>query len=208
MAPCSRWAELTDALRFHAQLAFDGKIASEFRFLNASTPLRIGFDLNESREQLDAFLRICENSPNGGTPLCHHIQQVAREIEAAAPHLRATGQLACVIIATDGEASDGNVADALRPLKNLPAIIVLRLCTNEDKIVSYWNGIDDELELNMDVLDDLKGEAEEIYEVNPWLTYGEPLHRMREFGMTTKELDLLDEQKLSIEGFKKICKIM
>ena len=48
---------------------------------------------------------------------------------------------------------------AMRPLKDLPVWVVVRLCTNDDKIVDYWNRVDEELELSMDVLDDLGGEV-------------------------------------------------
>ena len=34
-----------------------------------------------------------------------------------------------MIIATDGEASDGEVAKALKPLDRLPVLLILRLCT-------------------------------------------------------------------------------
>ena len=56
----------------------------------------------------------------------------------------------------------------------------------------------------MDVLDDLFGESEEVTGPNPWLTYGEPLHRLREFGITIKEMDLLDEGKLASEQMRAV----
>ena len=51
----------------------------------------------------------------------------------------------------------------MRPLEQLPVWVVIRLCTDEDRMVNYWNGIDSEIELNMDVIDDPLGEAEEIH---------------------------------------------
>ena len=112
------------------------------------------------------------------------------------------------IIATDGESSDGDVAEALRPLQNLPVWVVVRLCTDDDKIVNYWNNIDKVLELDMDVLDDLFGEAAEVYENNKWLAYGEPMHRLREFGIPVKEIDLLDESVLSLDQIRCFCQMM
>lgn len=76
--------------------------------------------------------------------------------------LRAAGQKACVIIATDGESSDGDIVTAMQPLRGLPVWVVVRLCTDENHIVDYWNNIDSQLEVDMDVLDDLCGEAEEV----------------------------------------------
>lgn len=51
------------------------------------------------------FIRLLDGSPNGGTPLCFHINEVVRDITFQAE--------ARVVIATDGEASDGNVAEAV-----------------------------------------------------------------------------------------------
>ncbi len=42
----------------------------------------------------------------------------------------------------------------------------------------------------MDALDDLFREAAEVYENNKWLAYGKPMHRLREFGISVKEIDL------------------
>eukprot|EP01034_Spumella_vulgaris_P028940 gene28940-35895_t len=207
LVSCSRWAELITSLKFHTSLAITAGTPAEFRFLNQGIPTVVGALINghedvSKRQYLEQLLN---GSPSGGTPLCTHINEVVRQIRASERELRAAGKKALVVIATDGEASDGDVAAAMRPLKNLPVWVIVRLCTDQNNIVSYWNHIDKDLELDMDVLDDLCGEAKEIGTWNPWLTYGEPLQRLREFGCSTKELDLLDERKLSLEEVRKVC---
>ena len=47
-----------------------------------------------------------------------------------------------------------------------------------------------------------------IISVNSWLTYGEPLHRLREFGITLKEMDVIDEAPLSMEQMRMMCACM
>ena len=64
------------------------------------------------------------------------------------------------------------------------------------------------VELNMDLIDDPVGEGKSIHKLNPWLTYGTPLHRLREFGVTAKEIDMIDEEKLSIEQMRNVCAFM
>lgn len=60
-----------------------------------------------------------EDSPAGPTPLCAQLNAVVESIISIAEVLRANSQKVTVMIATDGESSDGNVADALRPLTNV-----------------------------------------------------------------------------------------
>ncbi len=86
--------------------------------------------------------------------------------------------------------------------------VIVRLCTDQENVSNYWNNVDSQLELRMDVLDDLIGEATQVGEKNSWLTYAEPVHRLREFGVTVKEFDLLDEKKLALEEVKKVCSMM
>ena len=47
-----------------------------------------------------------------------------------------------LIIATDGEPSDGNIVEAMRPLHDLPVWVVVRLCTDDSRIGSYWSEVD------------------------------------------------------------------
>jgi len=38
--------------------------------------------------------------------------------------------------------SDGNIVEAMRPLHNLPVWVVLRMCTDDDRIGNFWSAID------------------------------------------------------------------
>ena len=40
---------------------------------------------------------------------------------------------------SDGAATDGDVSEAMKPLQNLPVWVVVRLCTDDDSVVQYWN---------------------------------------------------------------------
>ena len=104
---------------------------------------------------LNFLTEAMEEDPAGQTPLCQHIEDVVEIIKSLEDDLRRNGQKAIVIIATDGEASDGEVARALKPLESLPVLLILRLCTDESEVVRYWDEVDRQLELEMDVLDDL-----------------------------------------------------
>jgi hypothetical protein len=143
----TRWAELSQAMMFHMQLAKAGAIPTEFRLLNGAPPVLIGGnDPNEvvGWQTLECIFR---DSPNGGTPLCRHINEIVAKIRSMEQFLRSNGQVACVNIFTDGQSSDGNVAQAMAPLKDLPVHVVVRLCTDQDDVVEYWNGVDGQLEL-------------------------------------------------------------
>lgn len=205
---CSRWSELCDSIRFHAGLADAAQSPTEFRFLNNSPPLLLGAG-ESSRANYERLLEVLEESPHGQTPLCAQVREVVGQITSIAPQLRAAGQRAVVVVATDGKPTDGDLATTLRPLQQLPVLIVVRMCTDEDEVVNYWNTLDStQVEIDIDVLDDHQGEAKELYAVNSWLTYGEPLHRLREFGTPIKEMDMIDQAKLSAEQVRVVCAAM
>lgn len=64
---CSRWNELTDALRFHANLAELMQLPTEFRLLNQSQAVVVGGDVPS---HLEVVLNLLNGTPSGDTPLC------------------------------------------------------------------------------------------------------------------------------------------
>jgi hypothetical protein len=195
---CTRWSELTQSLRFMAELSEACHAPSEFRLLNNAEPVLVGKN-DDKGAGLALIQEIFSDSPGGQTPLCAQIEAVVVKIKEMEDTLRNSNQTAAVIICTDGVSTDGDVATAMKPLQELPVWVVVRLCTDDEELIEYWNNIDGELELEMDVLDDIKGEAIEVRTANRWLNYGESLHRLREFGAAIKEMDLIDEALLSSE---------
>lgn len=108
---------------FLAELSEALEAPSEFRLLNGSDPIIVGLG-DDHGESLKFLREVMNESPAGPTPLCAHITAVAQSIQSVERELRANGQRAVVVIASDGESSDGNVAEALRPLTNVRIIIL------------------------------------------------------------------------------------
>lgn len=192
---CTRWEEMGDTVKFHAELADIAKAPTEFCFLNSAAPIVVG-EQEDDGQAKNKLLTILSDSPSGGTPLCRVLNQIHTKVKKMEPELLNRGQKVSITIFTDGQASDGDLARVLNKFAHMPVWCVVRLCTNEDAVNDYWSGIDDNIELQMDVLDDIKGEALEVTRLNPWLTYGPALHLLRESGCHVKELDRLDESRL------------
>jgi hypothetical protein len=128
--------------------------------------------------------------PGGVTPLTEHIYEIQEQVSAMAEDLREGGKQVAIILATDGLPTNkqgyggkevmNEFVSALRSLEGLPVWLVIRLCTDEDDVCEFYNSLDAQLELSLEVLDDFMGEASEVYRMNPWLCYGLPIHRCRE----------------------------
>lgn len=197
----TRWEELADSLKFHAGLIHASNMKATFRFLNGPR-IRLPADGHKGYEKI---MECFGDTPSGATPLCRHLTEIIDEIEANAASLRKHRRRAVLVIFTDGTASDGELVTVLARLQNLPAWIVLRLSTNDSDTVRYWNYIDSRLDVDMDIIDDPINEAKQIRTLNPWLCYNISLQRMREFGVTLQEVDLLDEQPLSSTQVLSFC---
>jgi len=212
---CTRWAEMQQTVDYHAEMASLLKSPTTFRMLNdpACANGRQKFSIAERGDELIsedlaiAKMTMTNSQPCGVTPLSQHIREIRTSIVELQPLLRQNGTKVAVIIATDGlptneygsctEGVKKEFTSALRSLEGLPVWVVVRLCTDEDDVVEFWNDLDNNLELSLEVLDDFVAEAKEVHEYNKWLNYALPIHRMREMGLHHRLFDLLDERKLS-----------
>lgn len=109
---------------------------------------------------------------------------------------------------TDCESTDGNIIDVLKLLEGLPLQIIIRMCTDENHIIEYWQNINAQLDLDIDVLGQVKTEALAVAENNNWLNYAEPLHRLREFGVVVPAINNLDLRQLSKVEIKILSQIL
>ena len=166
---------------------------------------------NDQRSPLDRLRTTMSTHPQGKTPLCDNLRAIRADLESKAAELRAEGKIAVVVIATDGKPTDGDVADVLKTFKGLPVSIVVRLCTDNDKVVSYWNDLDaaeDGLGVDLDVLNDFENEAKEVTQFNSWLNYSPPLHRVRESGACHRVFDVLDERPLDSDELYEFMRLV
>jgi len=226
-ASCTRWEEIQECVLFHAKLSTLLNAPTRFKFLN-DPGQSIGpqeFSIaDRGRGFSPGDLQVAESlikraKPNGLTPLTARVAEIRAEIQAMSPELVRNGQKAVVVLATDGlptgntgtetrEEASRQFVEALRSMERLPVWVVVRLCTDEEEIVEYYNNIDEQLELSLEVLDDFESEAKEVFQFNPWINYALPLHRIRELGFQDRVFDLIDERALTKSELRQFCLLL
>ena len=224
---CTRWEELRECTQYHINLSALVGAPTKFRLLN-TPPASVGsghFGIaHRGRDMIDEEVEkatgiIMKARPGGPTPLTKHIHDIQKEIQGMAHSLESQGKRVAIIVATDGLPTDdlGNTnnttkqlfINSLRGLESLPVWLVIRICTDEVEVVNFYNGLDNKLELSLDVLDDFVAEGLEVHEHNPWLTYGLPLHHLRVMGFHDRVFDMLDQRKLTKGGeLMDFCRIL
>jgi len=212
----TRWEEIRECVNYHVQMAGLLETETWFRLLNdpgagvgpqefkvANSTTTEGI----SSEVQNAINTMSKTTPGGVTPLTDHVSEIYQIVDSMRDQLDNEGRKVAIILATDGLPTDNQgisnehverlFVESLRRLESLPVWLVIRLCTDEEKIVDFYNSLDDQLELSMDVLDDFSGEAQEVYEHNSWLNYTLPIHRLRELGFNDRVFDMIDERTLT-----------
>ncbi|KAL7526715.1 hypothetical protein ACHAXR_001618, partial [Thalassiosira sp. AJA248-18] len=221
--PVSRWEELQETLAFHAKMSVRCWMPTKFWLVNDpgstvgsqkfslcwKTPKEIGSEMNVLKHIMTtATPQLSKN------PLVHQIRSVQRGISKEAPRLSLQGKHITFVMCTQGVPTDvqgktGTAAmqefqGALSTLSKLPVKIVLRLCTDDKKVM---NVLDNNLDF-CDVLVDYWGEALKVFAKNPWLTYGIGIQRLREAGLAWGIIDHLVERPLSLDEIHQFCKMM
>lgn len=160
-----------------------------------------GVNVSKINQQLDV-------EPTGLSPICKQIRGVTKKLKNMEETLRSLNKIALLIIMTDGESSDGSIVDVLKPLEGLPLQIIIHISTDDRTVTDYWHQVNAQLDLDIYVLDDLEAEAGTVGESNSWLTYGEPLHRLRQFGVMIPAIDVLGYRQLSKIEITQVAQIL
>jgi len=194
---CTRAQELATTVKVQAELAVALQTRVDFHLLNGPSKTVDGQADSYAAQLADLNGAIGDGRASGGTPLTESVQKVIASVSLMAPSLQAEGKRALVVIATDGHPNNAtSFVEAMKQLQALPVSVVVGLFTTKESVTSYWSSLDKELERPLEVLDDVVGEAEECAKVNPFLTYGAALQEAREFGLSHKLFDVLDEAPL------------
>ena len=219
----TRTLELQDAVTHQAELALHLGARTDFNHLNiprggsqfvtvASGGDTSGCPPGYVVDQLDSAVKILQASiqPCGSTPLTEAVNRVHSLLAPLAAGMRSRGELATVVIATDGlPDSPRTFLPALQLLmQRCPVWVVVRLCTDSERITDYWNALDQELERPLEVLDDVFGEADEVARYNDWLAYSPQLHAARLFGLRNHLFDFLDERSMPPAEIKRFAEVM
>lgn len=208
---CTRWMEMQETVDFHSQMAAMVNAPTIFRFLNKPIAKKVPreFRVEHKKQVQEAQNIISKVEPKGCTPIAKRVKEIRQNIEALKEQLEQQESRVAIILATDGlptnregecnEYTKDEFIAALRSLEGLPVWLVIRLCTQSEEVVDFYNDLDHQLELELEVLDDFFQEAKELYKYNKWINYTLPLHRAREMGFHHRMFDLLDERRLTLD---------
>jgi hypothetical protein len=193
----SRWEELVDLARSHAEWNGALNVPAEFILLNApptTSPDRWCIAGEDWQQQVCAMVAALKRHwPNRSTPLGSRLEEIRQQLLRQKPAGRVN-----LTIVTDGVPDNRDqLVQSIRKLmssRDMNVRLVIRLCTDESSVVQFYNDLDSEVESPLDILDDFMSEAKEIRSKNPFLVYTPVLHRVREAGAQLPVLDFLDER--------------
>lgn len=199
MTNCTRFEEMKNSVGETFKLFAHAGVNSYFLTLNKG-PVEINnSDSKSGNDRMKEFEKTLY-SATGGTPLNAALNTVKEKMIK-------DGKKKILVIYSDGVSSDGNILDNILCLQRNNVHIVVRLCTDEQPTVDFWNKIDAHQEINLDIIDSYDDERKEVLKMNPMLNYTYEFHRLREIGFTLSGFDKLDEHKLSDSELERLNNI-
>ena len=163
---------------------------------------------NDNGESLAKVMTLLSETPKGDTPICKQIKEITLRVKEMEEELISNETIALIIILSDGISTDGDVIESLKALEGTPIQIIIRVSSDESAIIEYWNEVSTRVDIDILILDDLECEGTQIEENNSWMTYGEPLHRAREFGAILPKMNNIDYCQLSLEDIKTVVQML
>ena len=207
VSQCSRWDEMKSVILDMARVSMSASNSLEIRLVNDAQPIVVTHSSAEELARVSALFTI---EPQGFySPLCAQLLEVTGQL---LQEKKNKNTMTSLIIMSNGHATDGDVMALLQPLlETLSVRIMVRLCSDESDVIIYWHEIQTQLStinLSITLLSDHITTAAQVSQYNPWLTYGEPLHRLREFGMNVPPLEYLSTRALSEPEMRYVVNVL
>jgi hypothetical protein len=169
---CMRYDEACATVLGMARLSAETSAPMDVRVVSvrgldaAQQPLTVGKVPDDGGRAVASVAAALAAEPAGPKCVCRALVEVAAQVRWIEDILRITDKQALVVLVTDGEATDGSVADALRPLEGLPVHVLVRLCSEDRQVLRYWRGLAADVDVNLTVVASLRAEAQRVHAVN------------------------------------------
>mmetsp|Transcript_42714 Transcript_42714/g.48544 ORF Transcript_42714/g.48544 Transcript_42714/m.48544 type:complete len:417 (+) Transcript_42714:67-1317(+) len=218
---CTRWEEVSSTLFWHANFAALMKAPSAIRMVHGAMghPQQLGVASSEEvdiQSEIRRLSSLMQQTPAGsGCEMLPHLREIVDSCLKIPVELFGEDRFMAIIFVTDrlpidengseGEHVTKEFLETLNMLSGLPIWVVIRLSTDDQHIVDFYNKLDDQMayvkvesgQVHLDVLDDFVSEAEAVNNHNPWLNYAYPLHLCRESAVNFPVFDVLNDRPLS-----------
>jgi hypothetical protein len=203
---------VAEAVRFFSSTAVTASVPTTFHFLNAVGSITIARDPKDScsDEALAEVTNTILAEPNGRSLLFQHLKSAVDDIVKSADSLQKMNKIASLVIMTDSDASDGDAAEILRALEGFPVVVTVGLLAGGDDyaVYTYWHGVSARVDVEVHIVEDWETSAYASNNANDWLTYGLPVHRLRQHGTLMRELYAVDQCRMTRVQIRNICALV
>ena len=191
----TRFQELCNALKFHTRVAKQFNKHIQFHIVNKPDNY-ISKIINANLDDLD---KLSQTETIGDFSLNESIHTVISKIQKKSEMIHTKNKKVHVVITADCEPIDNNFLSIINKLIKRSFIdVTVCLCTDDPKIIDYWQNINELTGDRLNILDNIYVKTNKVLYYNSWFSYCEPIHRVFECGKLINLFHLLDEQSFSI----------